>query len=149
MLNRLKSEYDGRTEKFDIISVYLLALLAEVKRFYGTVFKPSENAAFRITQQYKEALMRSVYKKQKVNEYADLLAVTPNHLNKCVKAVMGKSAHDLLDEMILLKAKALLKQTNLPISDVADKIGKEYLSDFIRFFKSKTGVTPTEYRQMD
>ncbi|HWJ26757.1 MAG TPA: helix-turn-helix domain-containing protein [Flavisolibacter sp.] len=149
ILNRLKNEYDLKRDRFDIISVYMMALLVEVKQYYGNVIKTGENAAFRVTKQYKEALMQYVYEKQKIMQYADMLAVTPNHLNKCVKAVTGKSAHDLLDEMILLEAKALLRQTNFPISDIAFKVGKEFLSDFVRFFKGKTGLTPTEYRQMD
>ncbi|MCU7549755.1 helix-turn-helix domain-containing protein [Chitinophagaceae bacterium LB-8] len=149
LLSRLKGEYDLHAQQFDVIGIYLLALFVEVKRFMGPATKLLENASFRVTQQYKEALMQFVYQKQKVSLYADLLAVTPNHLNKCVKAVTGKSAHDLLDEMILLEAKALLKQTSLSISEIADKVGKEYLSDFVRFFKTKTSLTPTEYRQLN
>jgi AraC family transcriptional activator of pobA len=149
ILNRLQNEYDLKTERFDIISVYLLTLLVEVKRSYGRFVKPTENAAFRLTQQYKEALMQFVYEKQSVTEYADMLAITPNHLNKCVKTVTSKSAQELLYDMMLMEAKALLKQTSLSINEIAFKIGKEDPSDFARFFKSKAGVTPSEYRQMD
>ena len=73
----------------------------------------------------------------------------PNHLNKCVKAATGKSAQDLLSEMVLLEAKVLLRQTSLSVNEIAFKIGKEDTSDFIRFFKSKTNLTPTEYRKTD
>ena len=77
-----------------------------------------------------------------------MFAVTPNHLNKCVKTVTGQSAHDLLSEMILLEAKVMLKQTNLSISEIAFQVGRNEISDFVRFFKSKTGISPGEYRKM-
>lgn len=80
--------------------------------------------------------------------YADLLAVTADYLNKCVKAATGKSAHDLLGDMILMEAKALLRQTSLSVSEIAFEIGKEDLSDFTRFFKNKTGLKPSDYRQL-
>lgn len=149
ILHRLETEYT-QDEKFDldIIRANLLALLLEVKKF-ASQEKITENSAFRITQQYKNKLTRYIYEKHSVAEYASMLAVSPNHLNKCVKATTGKSAQELLSEMILLEAKVLLKQTALAINEIAWKIGKEDPSDFIRFFKSKTNLTPTEYRKTD
>lgn len=149
ILHRLEREYT-QDDKFDldIIRANLLALLLEVKKF-AKQEKITENSAFRITQQYKNKLARYIYEKHSVAEYASMLAVSPNHLNKCVKATTGKSAQELLSEMILLEAKVLLKQTSLTINEIAWKIGKEDPSDFIRFFKSKTNLTPTEYRKTD
>jgi AraC family transcriptional activator of pobA len=47
-----------------------------------------------------------------------------------------------------MEAKALLRQTSLSVSEIAFKIGKEDPSDFARFFKSKSGLTPSQYRSM-
>jgi AraC family transcriptional regulator, transcriptional activator of pobA len=149
ILNRLESEYENNsTFDLDIIRVNLLALLLEIRQF-SKQEKITENAAIRIAQQYKNKLSRYIYEKHSVAEYAAMLAISPNHLNKCVKAATGKSAQDLLSEMVLLEAKVLLKQTSLTVNEIAWKTGKEDASDFIRFFKSKTGFTPTEYRKKD
>ena len=69
-------------------------------------------------------------------------------MNKCVKSVTGQSAHDLLSEMILLEATVLLKQTSQSVSEIAYHVGRNEISDFVRFFKSKTGMSPGEYRKM-
>ena len=149
ILSRLELEYSNPTKiDLDIISVNLLALFVEVRQF-AKKEKITENASFRIAQRYKNKLSRYIYEKHTVAEYAGMLSVSPNHLNKCVKAATGKSAQELLSEMVLLESKVLLKQTNLTVSEIAWKTGKEDSSDFIRFFKSKTGYTPTEYRKMD
>ena len=150
ILHRLEDECQKEhIDNFEIITVYLLALFTEIKRFYTPSVSPKKNTALMITQNFKDALARHIYEKQKVTDYADLLSVSPNHLNKCVKTATGQAAQDLLYEMILLEAKVLLKQTDMPINEIAYKLTQQNHSDFTRFFKNKTGMTPKEYKQND
>lgn len=139
--------YKNQAERFGLIPLYLLALLAELKCQTEPVVQKTKNASILLTQRYKNALSEWIYEKKTVAEFADYLAVTPNHLHKCVKAATGKSAHNLLDEMRVLEAKVLLKQTDLTIGEIAFKIGRFEPSDFSRFFKANTGMTPLAYRQ--
>lgn len=149
LLNRMEQEYrTHEKENSNLLAANLLALFTEVNLFYQSGIT-TENAAARITKQYKSQLSLHIYERKTVAEYASLLSVSPNHLNKSVKAITGKSAQELLAEMILLDAKVLLRQTSLSVSEIAWKLGKEDSSDFIRFFKTKTGLTPTEYRKID
>ena len=90
--------------------------------------------------------MKHIHENQKISFYADILAVSPEHLNRSIKSAFGKTAHNYLDEMLLLEAKVLLKQSTFNISEIAYQIGKETPGDFIRFFKSKTGTTPKQSR---
>jgi AraC family transcriptional regulator, transcriptional activator of pobA len=148
LLQRLEISYSDKSQtNFDIITVYLLALFTEIKRFYTPSVTERKSTAFTITQNFKEALSRHIYEKQMVSQYADMLAVSPNHLNKCVKSTTGQSAQDLLNEMIILEAKVLLKQTDLHINEIAYRLSQQNHSDFTRFFKAKTGFTPKEYKQ--
>lgn len=147
---KLEAEYtENQPFKLDLVSFCLLAMFTELKRFTQSQTKVQENSALRITRQYKDALSQYIYQKQNVADYADLLAVSPNHLNKCVKSATGKSAQDLLNDMILLEAKVLLRQSDFPISEIAYRITKQNPSDFSRFFKTKTGFTPKEYKKLD
>lgn len=150
IFQRLEVEYEKeKNANLDIVTVYLLALFTEIKRFYAPSVSAKKNTSLMIAQNFKDALSRHIYEKQKVTQYADMLAVSPNHLNKCVKSATGKSAQDLLNEMILLEAKVLLKQTDMQISEIAYKLSQQNHSDFSRFFKNKTGMTPKEYKQND
>ncbi|MBC6991994.1 helix-turn-helix domain-containing protein [Hymenobacter sp. BT491] len=147
LMQQMEEELNaGRPDVLDLARVYLLTLFFELKRYADPSEKTGPNAAARITQQYKNALMQHIYEKHNVSTYAELLAVSPNHLNKCVKATTGRSAQDTLDDMVLLEAKALLKQSELSISEIAFKLGKEDHSNFSRFFKAKTQTTPKEYK---
>lgn len=149
LLERLLKEYKkDKNAHFDILRTYLLALFTELKPFAEKSKPVSVNASSIIAEQFKKALGNHISKKFKIIDYADLLNISPNHLNKCVKVTTGKSAHDLLNEMLLLEAKVLLKQTNLNVTEIAYKIGKNEVSDFARFFKAQTGMRPSEYRIM-
>jgi AraC-like DNA-binding protein len=98
-----------------------------------------------------EAFRKLVYThfrtKHLVTDYAALLHVTPNHLNKNIKAFTGKSPTRWIDEMILSEAKVLLRQTSLSISAVALKVGFTDQSYFARLFRKYEGVTPSSFRE--
>ncbi|HEX8328387.1 MAG TPA: helix-turn-helix transcriptional regulator [Hymenobacter sp.] len=148
ILDRLEAEYHSDApDKLDIIRAYLLALFAELKRHANPAEKPVLNSAGRILELYKNALTQHIYEMQTVAAYAGHLAVSPNHLNKCVKAITGKSAQSILDDMLVLETKTLLKQTDLTINEISYKLGKSDQSSFSRFFRSQTGSTPKEYKR--
>ncbi len=136
----------NQANRFDIIPLYLLTLFLELKYLSQPVEQSAKNASTYLTQRYKTALTELIYEIKSVQEFADYLSVTPNHLHKCVKATTGKSAHELMDDMRILEAKVLLKQSKLNIGEIAFKIGKFDPSDFSRFFKSKTNISPKQYR---
>jgi AraC-like DNA-binding protein len=79
--------------------------------------------------------------------YADQLFITPKYLTQTIKEVVGKTAGELIDEMVIMEAKVLLHTTSLSIAQVAESL---YFSDqffFSKFFKNQTGITPSEYRK--
>lgn len=139
-------DQETENKQMELIAFYVFALLKEASLFAGNDLKPQKNAAASLVQRYKEALSQFIYQKQKVSDYADYLHVTPNHLNKCVKSITMKSSQDLLNEMMILEAKSLLKYSNLHIAEIAIKLGNQTPSNFARFFKSKTGMMPKEYK---
>lgn len=81
-----------------------------------------------------------------VNRYAEQLGVSPNHLNKVVKAHTGRTALEWIQVSRLNYAKYLLRDTTLPIIDVAARVGLFDQSYFSRFFKKHTGLSPMGYR---
>ncbi len=150
LLERLLDEYQQtRPERMPLIQLYLLTLFTELKRFSTSGETGSLTAAQRITQAFKHALTEQIYERQQVADYADLLAISPNHLNKCVRATLGVTAHQLIEDMLLLETKVLLRQTGLTVGEIAYKLNQNDPSDFGRFFKRKTGYTLTQYRLMD
>ena len=97
-----------------------------------------------------EKFLQLVFDKDKapmsVSEYADILKVTPNYLNKTVKSHTHRTAIDWIEIARLNLAKQLLKDPSIPIVDVAVRAGLVDQSYFSRFFKKKTGLTPSQFR---
>lgn len=80
-------------------------------------------------------------------DYAELLHVTPSHLNFVAKQQSGISAGELIRERVILEAKRLLVNFNLSISSIADKLNYNDTSYFVKFFKKYTGFTPDVFRK--
>lgn len=143
----LDYEANGLLNK-DIIQSYLIALLCEINSAYKANTGASHLKAVDISNKFRELLFLHIKSKHLVSDYASLLNITANHLNKSVKGVTGKSPTKWIDEAIVLEAKVLLYQSNLSISEIAAEIGLFDQSYFSRLFKKYEGTTPLQFRKM-
>ncbi len=132
----------------DIIKLYLATFLAEMKQSSDFRLRINFPAHERLTMGFKRLLNYYVTKNKSVRFYAAELNVTPNHLNKSIKVTLGRSASMLIDEMLVLEAKALMQKKDMSVSEIAFETGFEDVSYFGRFFKKHSGFTPTEYQKM-
>jgi AraC-like DNA-binding protein len=135
--------------KTEVVTKYLQAVLAELRENLAPAKAKNYDAAHAIFANFKNELLKKIYDVQTVAGFAELLHVSPNHLNKCTKSVTGRTAQDWINEMIILEAKVLLRQTGKPISEIALGLTGQDASDFGRFFRKKTGYTPTNFRKLD
>ncbi|GGH23776.1 AraC family transcriptional regulator [Dyadobacter endophyticus] len=80
-------------------------------------------------------------------QYADMLNVTPNHLNALCKEHLGIQAGELIRNRIVLEAKRLLINLDLTVSEIAYKLNFNDNSYFTKFFRKETGMTPEDFRK--
>ncbi len=78
--------------------------------------------------------------------YADKLCLTPKYLSKLVKQVSGRSAPEWIDSFVVLEAKNMLKYSDIPIKEIVYRLHFPSQSVFYKFFKTHTGMTPSDYR---
>lgn len=79
--------------------------------------------------------------------YATEAFVTPGHLNRMVKKYTARSVGNWIDIARLGSAKRLLRDTELPVAEVAAAVGITDPSYFSRFFKRQSGLTPLAFRR--
>ncbi len=84
---------------------------------------------------------------KQVSQYAVLLNLSTYQLNAITKATVGKPASGIINEKIVLEAKRYLLATPNQVKDIADYLGYEDISYFIRFFKKHTGYSPEAFRK--
>ena len=146
ILERLLGLYeDVNDTDINLVATYLFAFFEEIKKDVPSEKKKSKNSFSQITENYKNTLAQHIYQIQSVSEYANFLNISPNYLNKCVKKTSDRTAQDLLNDMLILEAKNLLKFSNLQIAEIAVKLCDQTPSNFSRFFKGQTGISPKEY----
>ena len=149
LFNRILLAYsENGLTNLDIVQSYFIALLCEINQAYKPMSASMQTNAVSITNRFKELLFSSLKTNHRVTDYASLLNITPNHLNKSVKTITGKSPTKWIDEAIVLEAKVLLHQSALSISDVGAEVGIFDASYFSRLFKRYEGVTPLTFRRM-
>ncbi len=131
-----------------IVHSYLYSLLAEVKILFGKDNLPGQSASSQITSQFKKLAHENVKKNLKVSDFAELMNISPNHLNKSIKLVTSKTASEIYDEIKLIEIKFLLYQSKLSISEISYAMGYLDPSYFARFFKNHTSMSPSDFREL-
>ena len=91
-------------------------------------------------------IMKHFKENKDVAFYADKLCITSKYLTMVIKEVSGKSAKDWIVEYIVLEIKALLKNTNMNIQEIAVKTNFANQSSLGRFFRKHTGMSLSQYR---
>ncbi|MDM8159579.1 helix-turn-helix transcriptional regulator [Labilibaculum sp. K2S] len=84
-----------------------------------------------------------------VQDIAEKINLSPNYLSDVLRKEAGISAKDYINNLMIRKAKAMLLSSTNSVSEIAYLLGFNYPHYFTRFFKSKTGTTPTEYRRVN
>jgi transcriptional regulator GlxA family with amidase domain len=77
---------------------------------------------------------------------AQELDLSPEHLSRTFKRVMKKSYVEYVTEIRISKAQELLKNTDLPITDIAFEVGYHSHSYFTSLYHRVTGITPRQFR---
>lgn len=79
--------------------------------------------------------------------YAKKMCVSAKHLTMVITDMSGRSAKDWIIDYSLLEIKALLRDSDLEIKEVASRTNFQSNSVMTRFFREHTGMTPSEYRE--
>jgi AraC-like DNA-binding protein/quercetin dioxygenase-like cupin family protein len=101
----------------------------------------------RIVRQFSELSDVHFKDKTQVTHYADMMFVTPGHLNDTIKSALGKTAKQIIDEKRIIEAKRLLFWGEHTIKEIAWQLNFEDDGYFNRFFKKHTGNTPATFQK--
>lgn len=78
---------------------------------------------------------------------ADQVHLSPNYLSDLLKKETGMNAQDLIHHHLIETAKTLLTNSDKTVGELAFALGFEYPQYFSRLFRSKTGMSPLEFRK--
>jgi AraC family transcriptional regulator, transcriptional activator of pobA len=156
IVENIKQEYHSNIDKFSkgIIISHIENLLTYSERFYNRQFITREKSNHQILNRLEDILTKyfngdSLAKKRlpTVQFIAEALNISPNYLSDLLKVLTGQSTQQHIHEKLIEKAKEKLSTTDLSISEIAYELGFEHPQSFTKLFKSKTNVSPLEFRQ--
>lgn len=95
-----------------------------------------------------EHLINNHFLKEKLPKfYAQELNITTKHLNRVVQKTINKTTSQLISERIILEAKRLIVHSHDNLATIAYQLEFSDYAYFSKVFKSKTGLTPLEFRK--
>jgi AraC family transcriptional activator of pobA len=132
-----------------IVVSLLDLILAYAKRYYPVVQAEKQQKGKLLVKRLKQLVEEKCLENLSIKQYADLLAVTPNHLNETVKLYTGNTASHLIDQKMIMEIKRLLKHTELSIIEISHYFNFIDQSYFSKYFKKHTGSSPGVYRKSE
>lgn len=155
IMQNIEQEYLSSIDAFsqDVMISHIELLLNYCNRFYNRQFITRKSANNTLLSKL-ETLLSEYFESDKVQQFglptvaylSDELNVSPNYLSDMLRSVTGQSTQHHIHNKIIEKAKELLLTTSLSVSEMAYQLGFEYPQSFNKLFKSKTNVSPLEFR---
>jgi AraC family transcriptional activator of pobA len=155
MLQNIQQEYHANIDKFsqDIIIAQLELLLNYSDRFYHRQFITRKITNHHVLDRLEDILAEyfnsdTLAKKglPTVHFVAEKLNVSAGYLSGLLKTLTGQSTQQHIHDKLIEKAKEKLSTTALSVSEIAYELGFEHPQSFNKLFKTKTKVSPLEFR---
>jgi len=155
IMQNIGQEYHSNIDKFsqDVIIAHLELLLTYSERFYQRQFITRKISNHKILDRMEDILSEyfngdTVAKKglPTVQYVAGALNVSPNYLSVLLKVLTGQSTQQHIHDKLIEKAKEKLSATDLSVSEIAYELGFEHSQSFSKLFKTKTNLSPLEFR---
>ena len=155
IINKIEKEsvhIDRHTQ--DIIVSQIDLLLSYSNRFYERQFFTRKNNQGGLLTRF-EAFVDAYFSNGEpgtkglltVQQVAAALHLSPNYLGDMLRTLTGMNAQQHIHEKLIQYAKEKLSTTSLSVSEIAYELGFEHSQSFSKLFKTKTNLSPKEFRQ--
>ncbi|MEJ7678012.1 MAG: helix-turn-helix transcriptional regulator [Segetibacter sp.] len=155
IIQNVANEYHTNIDNLsqDVIIAQIELLLTYSEHFYQRQFITRKIANHRILN-HSEDLLTAYFNSDNlaingmptVQFIAETLYISPNYLSRLLKILTGQSTQQFIHDKLIDLAKEKLSTTNLSVNEIAYDLGFEYPQSFSKLFKSKTNLSPLEFR---
>ncbi len=143
------SRIDNSSRRWSMLGDLLnvLFLLLQDYRQQNGINKEQLSAHEKLFIRFFKAITEHYTESREVHFYADLFHLTPKYFATIIKQHTNTNALEWINGYVTIQAKMLLRnQMQLTVQEIALQLGFPDQASFSRFFKTHTGMSPTEYR---
>jgi len=133
------------------IGAFLKLLLIECNNIcaINPIESDIDSTGDNLIRAFRKAVEKNYKKEHSTTFYANGLYITPDHLNRTIKAKTGKTAKDYIQARIITEAKRLLYFSNLSNKEIAYELGFTEPANFSAFFKKHTQLSPLNFKKKE
>ena len=128
--------------------VHNLLLLAERARRQQGYRPLDQGPHLNYTVLFRDLVEAQFQTVRSVRRYAAQLSVSEKRLAQATAKTLGKLPKQLIDERVTLEAKRLLVHTRASIKEIGFELGFEEPTNFVKYFRRQTSLTPIEFREL-
>lgn len=125
----------------------LLLNISDKRRKQHGQITDNANHQETIRERFKNLVDGYCDQQHSVSWYARAMFISPDYLSKIIRMYDGRSARAWINASIIEKAEFMMKQPDLSLKEISDRLNFPDQSSFGRFFKSNTGQSPKEFRR--
>lgn len=126
---------------------HLTLLLVDVARLAADVVGDLRRSNETLLADVFDVIERRIAEPLSLRDVADSIGVTPGYLTTLVRRRTGRTVLDWITEQRMVRARRLLTETQLPVGEIARRVGLPDPGYFARVFRGSNGVTPREWRR--
>lgn len=130
-----------------LLRALLYQVLAWLNNAYRSFYQLADKPQSGKTALFAQLVEKHFCLEHAVSFYSSKLCITSGYLNDLVKKESGISAKQYIINRLITEAKRLLLSCELPVSEIAWKLGFSDSSYFIRLFRNETGISPLAFRK--
>jgi len=155
ILQNIQRECHSNIDRFSksIIISQIESFLNYADRFYQRQFLTREKAHHQVLERLEKLLNDHFSSNDRMSKglptvagVAEELNLSPKYLSSLLKVLTGQNTQQHIHMKLIEKAKEKLSTTSLSVSEIAYGLGFEHIQSFSKLFKTKTQLSPLEFR---
>ncbi|HEV3173640.1 MAG TPA: AraC family transcriptional regulator [Actinocrinis sp.] len=143
----IETELSDRDEGYrQAVLAYLTVLLVDVARLATDVVGDLRRSNETLLAEVFDTIEKRFAEPLSPREVAKSVGMTPGHLTTLVRRRTGGTLGDWITERRMAQARRLLTETDLPVNEIARRVGLPDPGYFARVFRRGNGTTPRAWR---
>jgi AraC family transcriptional regulator, transcriptional activator of pobA len=152
----IEEELNSRIDDFsqDVIISQIELLLNYSNRFYKRQFITRKAVSNDLLQKLEDILDEYFNNEKSLSQgiptvqyLSEQVNISPSYLSDMLRSLTGQNAQQHIHNKLIEKAKEKISTTSLSISEIAYELGFEHPQSFSKLFKTKTNLSPLEFRR--
>ncbi len=141
-----EDEFGHKSLLSNLLKAFLIRIERD-KRQQARKFGKASAIDIRMVQ-FRKHLEENYRSHKSAYDYASKLNISTKTLNKIIKTTTGKTTSAIIQDRVIIEAKRQLMYSSRLVNEIAYNLGFEDPSYFIKVFKKRVSLTPTQFKNM-